>query len=75
MWGEAERFVVFFDEVLGKIGEVFGSFACILLLVVVVRLFVRLDCDALTGETISPLGILRRKALSSRPGSDLEIGT
>ena len=60
MWDDAERFLVFFNEQLRKIGEVIGSLSCVLLLEVAVRLFVGLDCDALTGETVSPLGIMRR---------------
>ena len=64
--GDAESILVLFDKVLGEIGEVVGSLAaCVLLVglllllrVVVVRLFVGLDGDALSGETIPSPGIL-----------------
>ena len=64
--GDAESILVLFDKVLGEIGEVVSSLAaCVLLVglllllrVVVVRLFVGLDGDALSGETIPSPGIL-----------------
>ena len=80
--GDAESILVLFDKVLGEIGEVVGSLAaCVLLVglllllrVVIVRLFVSLDGDALSGETIPSPGILWCEAVSSRSGSNLEIG-
>lgn len=66
LMGDAESILVLFDKVLGEIGEVVGSLAaCVLLVglllllrVVIVRLFVSLDGDALSGETIPSPGIL-----------------